>query len=168
MKIKRAIVIGVALLGVTVLVAAILPHGEQTRLHASARIKWKKQAIMDVMKRSADRQLITSELAALRDESTHTTEGWWVGTNALLMTNGEYLVFSDINAKQDGRIHDLFIARGSDGKWYYSTYHFCVQMISVRIDEASGSIGEFAKTYFAKEFDGLSDEYLQKTWPVRK
>jgi hypothetical protein len=166
---KRKLLIGAgAFIFVCVVVLALLPNPENRRLHARARIKWKDQAIVDVMTRSNDRQSITNELAALWQESKHSDEGWWVGTNVLTMTNGEFLVYSDINAKEDGRIHDIFIARGSDSKWYYSTFHFCVRMMNARIDGAPGSIAEFGRTYFASEFDGQSDECLKKTWPQKR
>jgi hypothetical protein len=87
------------------------------------------------------------------------------------MTNGEYLVYAHIDAKEDGRIHDIFIARGSDGKWYYSTFHFCIGMVTLAAEVLgpgwNGSISEFATAYSAHEFDGHSDECLKKTWPFK-
>ena len=50
------------------------------------------------------------------------------------MTNGAYLVYSQLCTKQNPRIHDIFIARGSDGKWYYSTFHFCIEMFTLRAE----------------------------------
>ena len=157
-----------ALAGIATSLIILLPVGEQARLHASARKRWKEQAIADVMKRSADGPSVTNELAALRETSKSGDDRDWIGINALLMVNGEYLIYSDINSKEDGRIYDLFIARGSDGRWYYSTFHFCMNMVSARMEDPPGSIAAFAATFFAKEFDGCSDECLRKTWPVKK
>lgn len=138
------------------------------RLHSPARKKWKEQAIADIQGLSANRKAITNEIAALRAEATQSTEGWWVGTNVLVMTNGEHLVYSQICSKQNSKIHDIFLARGSDEKWYYSTYHFCIGMLTLRIEEAPGSLKEFATNFFAVEFDGKSDACLEKTWPLKK
>lgn len=82
------------------------------------------------------------------------------------MRNGDWLAYANICHKQDGRIRDLFLGRGSDGRWYYSTFHFCNQMIVLKMEEQSTNLVEFAKTYYLREFDGRSDECLQKTWPA--
>jgi hypothetical protein len=90
----------------------------------------------------------------------------------IVMTNGEWMAYSNVCRKKQRRIHDLFVGRGSDGKWYYSTYHFCIDMIVLRMDaiqgEAPGSLGEFTNKYFLREFESSSDDCLQKTWPVKR
>ena len=116
--------------------------------------------------------MITNEIAILHAEAAGESGDGWIGTNVLLMTNGEYLVYSHVDAKEGRGIMDLFLARGSDGKWYYSTFHFCINMITLHgeiLEESKyGSIAEFASAYAAREFDGKSDECLKKTWPVKK
>ena len=87
------------------------------------------------------------------------------------MTNGEWIAYTNICRKQDFKIQDLFIGRASDGKWYYSTYHFCIDMVVLRMREdmlepRPGSVKQFADEYYLKEFDGRSDECLRKTWPL--
>jgi hypothetical protein len=80
--------------------------------------------------------------------------------------NGEWLAYTNVCRKEDRHIHDLFLARGSDGRWYYSTYHFCIGMIVLRMEEQQPEdLAGFAKTYFLRTFDGQSDDCLQKTWP---
>lgn len=170
MKKKLLIGAGVFLL-ICVAVFVLLPKPEERRLRAPERKQWKEQAIARVSAGSRDRQMISNEIAALHAEVANQSGDGWIGTNLVLMTNGEYLVYSHIDAKQDRRIHDLFIAHGSDGKWYYSTFHFCIDMIVLRggmWGERTGSIAEFAKIYSVREFVGKSDDCLEKTWPVKK
>ena len=88
------------------------------------------------------------------------------------MINGDWIAYSNVCSKQNRRIHDLFIGRGSDGKWYFSTYHFCINMIALRIrtdiEGAHGSLLEFSNDCYLSEFDGSSDVCLQKTWPPKR
>ena len=171
MKKKLLIVLGLVLL-LSLALIAVLPSPMQRRLHALERKQWKGQAIARITSGSLNQGMISNEVALLQAEAANHSGDGWIGTNALLMMNGEHLVYSHIDAKQDHRIHDLFLARGSDGKWYYSTFHFCINMITLRAEIAGepkhGSIAEFVQTYSAKEFDGQSDECLKKTWPVKK
>jgi hypothetical protein len=147
---------------------AALPLTEKSRLHAPERKQWKEQALARINAIGDGERAVPNEIAEIRAEITKGSGDGWIGASFLLMTNGEFLAYSDINAKEDGRIQDLFLARGSDRKWYYSTYHFCVGMVSIRGDDQPASIAEFSSRYFLREFDGRSDECLEKTWPMKK
>lgn len=170
MKRKWLIWLGVVVL-MGVVAFALFPNPEERRLRAPERKEWKKQALAQVSATSGNTQLISNTITALRAEAEKNPDEGWLGTNLVLMTNGEYLVYSHIDAKQDRRIHDLFLARGSDGKWYYSTFHFCINMITLRMgfmgEGATGSIQEFTNAYALREFDGKSNECLKKTWPFK-
>lgn len=171
MKKKLLIVLGLVLL-LSIALIAVLPSPVQRRLHAPERKQWKGQAIARIIAVSRDQGMISNEVAVLQAGTVHHSGDGWIGANVLLMTNGEHLVYSHIDAKQDHRIHDLFLACGSDGKWYYSTFHFCIGMITLRAEITGepkhGSITEFVQAYAAQEFDGQSDECLKKTWPVQQ
>lgn len=88
----------------------------------------------------------------------------------ILMTNGEWMVYRSICRKENFWVRDLFLGRASDGRWYYSTYHFCINMCALgRMGEGQpSSLADFAQTYYLKPFDGRSDECLQSTWPPRR
>lgn len=171
MKKKLLITLGLVLL-LSIALIAVLPSPMQRRLRAPERKQWKGQAIARITSGSRNQGMISNEVAVLQAEAANQSEDGWIGTNVLLMTNGEHLIYSHIDAKQDHRIHDLFLARGSDGKWYYSTFHFCIDMITLRAaiggEPKHGSIAEFVQTYAAQQFDGQSDECLNKTWPVKQ
>ena len=79
------------------------------------------------------------------------------------MTNGEYIIYASRHGRNSGFDH-LFLGHGSDGRWLYSSYHFCNSMTMLNSDDDPGSITEFVKRYSAREFDGKSDECLQRTW----
>lgn len=96
----------------------------------------------------------------LKSGSSH-----WTSDHMLIMTNGEYLVYASRHGLHSGEVKHLFLARGSNGKWLYSTFHFCNSMVAVVADDPPGSIADFSSKYFTREFDGTSDVCLEKTWP---
>ena len=88
------------------------------------------------------------------------------------MTNGEWIAYANVCWKEDSHIHDLFLGRASDGKWYYSTFHFCIGMLVLKmgmIEEGEhGSVSKFAEKCYLRTFDGHSDECMQMTWPRKR
>ncbi len=139
------------------------------RLRGKPRREWKDKAIADISLKSADSGWIESQLAELKSTPADAwPESPWLSDNFLLMKNGEHIIYSSIYYKpeMDRHIFDLFIGRGSDGKWYYTTYHFCVGMLWLRDRLGQPeSLDDFIETCYLKEFDGRSDECLNRTWP---
>ena len=173
MSSKKKLLIGIGVfLFVCVITFALLPNPQERRLRAPERRQWKEQALAQVNATSRNAHTISNEVTALQAEAGKNSDDDWIGTNVLLMANGDYLVYLHIDAKQDRGISDLFLARGSDGKWYYSTYHFCINMVTLRMggrgEGRRGSILEFASEFALREFDGQSDECLKKTWPAKR
>jgi hypothetical protein len=129
------------------------------------RKAWKNKAVTQIAQCSDNSAWVTSEVARLKAGSEGQFDSW-MSRQMILMTNGEWMVYSSFCRKQDFRICDIFIARASDGKWYYSTYHFCINMIVLRdMHGQPGSLAEFTNKYSVRQFDGRSDECLQRTWP---
>lgn len=147
----------------------MLSHGGD-RLHARARKEWKERTIPEIARRVADTNWLASEttrLQARRGEEPDSA-GWFTD-RLILMTNGEWMVYGNKCSKEDRRIHDIFIGRGSDGKWYYSTFHFCIGMVTLEMwGQQPASLGQFVDTCFLREFDGFSDDCLRKTWPPER
>jgi hypothetical protein len=161
----KIIAIIVVLVGLGIL-AVWLPR----RNAQAARKAWKEKAVLQIAAWE-NGPAISNDVLMLRPVApTHDNEVGWVGTNVLLMTNGEHLVYAARHGRDNplNPIHHLFLARGSDGRWLYSTYHFCNDMVGIFAEDPPGSLAEFQKTYFARQFDGKSDECLQKTWPAEK
>jgi hypothetical protein len=56
--------------------------------------------------------------------------------------------------------------KASLAKWYYCTFHFCRDMITLRVTEEwqPTSLTQFIDAYLLVPFDGRSDECLKATW----
>ena len=160
---KLAIRFAVNLLLVLVGIAA-LSAGAWRLSNLSAarqRAKWKESALRQL----AGLTLTNARVGSNHDELGDSHE--WVHDRILLMTNGEHIIYAYRHGRNDGSVDHLFLGHGSDGRWLYSTYHFCNSMNMIMNDDPPGSITEFANTYFAREFDGKSDECLKHTWPSK-
>ena len=135
-------------------------------LRAKERRNWKDGAITRIGKRVADTNWIAAEIRAIRARIAQDgIEGGWFSQELILLKNGEWLVFGNKCNKEDPKIRDIFVARGSDGQWRFSTFHFCIGMISLHVEDQPESLAAFNKTFFTRPFDGRSDECLNKTWP---
>lgn len=129
-----------------------------------ARKVWKDEALTQIANTSLTNSEILTEIDQIKHPTSDLNFGW-ANEHVISMTNGEYLVYAFYHGFNNGFVDHLFLARGSDGRWYYSTYHFCNEMAAVRGDDPPGSIAEFAKRYSVREFDGKSAVCLQHTWP---
>jgi len=112
-----------------------------------------------------DEIVIVGTLAPPPTAAEASDDASWLSERIIVTRKGEWLAYANSCQKQDGRIPDIFLARGSDGHWYYSTYHFCVGMVVLRMEDQPEDLAAFTKTYFLRTFDGQSDDCLQKTWP---
>jgi hypothetical protein len=130
-----------------------------------ARAEWMKAALPQLAKLSIANREIGVEFDNLNNGGNPGLNRDWTGENVLMMTNGEYLIYAFRHGFNNGFVDHLFLAHSSDGRWWYSTYHFCGHMVGVQNDDAPGSIAEFSRKYSAREFDGKSEECLKHTWP---
>ncbi len=155
------------MLCVAALGLAVLMGGE--RLNSKARKEWKEKAIVEVAQQTSDTAQVRKEIESLKTKPSGDSE-WdrWISDDIIVMTNGEWMAYRNTCAKEEGRIPDLFLGRGSDGKWYYSTYHFCIGMIVLKtMMDQPESLTKFRSDGYLREFDGHSDECLKKTWPLK-
>jgi hypothetical protein len=155
--------VSVAVLVAGMLIAVALRYAPSS----SARRAWKDKAIAELSSRVNDSAWVSSELARLRGTGTNSSDApdSWLSPHLIVMRNGDWIAYASICQKEDRRIRDLFLGHGSDGRWYYSTYHFCKGMIVLRLEDQSEDLATFAQTYCLRPFDGRSDECLRKTWP---
>jgi hypothetical protein len=161
---KWFIIAGVAGLLITTGIALFRPRDQ---LRSSERRSWKQKGIAEIAARIADPAWLTNEFTRLKVQSggDSDSKASWLSDRIIVTRRGEWLAYANVCRKESAHIHDLFLARGSDGRWYYSTYHFCIGMIVLRVEEQPEDLAGFAKTYFVRTFDGQSDDCLQKTWP---
>jgi len=163
MKRRKVILLGFLLL--IIFCFAVFPRLDP--LTSKHRIAWKNEAIISLIKRMDDPAWLNNErnrLQSIASKDTDESSGW-LSSHLILMKNGDWLNFESISHKENPRIYDFFIAKGSDGHWYYSTYHFCKDNVALKMDDQSGSLPEFVKNYSLQSFDGKSDDCLKKTWP---
>lgn len=132
---------------------------------ARDRARWKGPALEKLAGMSFTNEVIRRELDELKAGPTPNVNLGWTHDHVILMTNGEYIVYASRHGANSGFVDHLLIGHGSDGRWLYSTYHFCNMLAALRGDDPPGSIAEFQKSYFAREFDGKSDDCLKHTWP---
>ena len=167
MKKKLVIAGAVGMLCLAAYGLAVVTGGD--RLSSKGRKEWKEKAIAGIVQRTSDGAGIIKEIETLKTNSSEESE-WdrWISKDLILMTNGEWVVYRSICAKEEGRVPDLFLGCGSDGRWYYSTYHFCVGMIVLKtMMDQPENLAKFKQDCYLREFDGRSDECLKKTWPTR-
>jgi len=129
------------------------------------RALWMEKTLPQLASFPLSNVQIQNEILEIKNNSPRGPYDGWVDEHVLLMTNGEFLIYAFRHGANSGLYDHLFLAHGSDGSWYYSTYHFCNYMVLVQHDPQPGSIAEFAKTYSVRQFDGKSKECLQHTWP---
>ena len=152
-----------------ILVALVFGWWSVTRYnYQRARTAWKTTTLERLAGLSFTNVDINRELEALKAHRGVGEHREWTADRILLMTNDEYLVYASRHGFNSGFVDHLFLAHGSDGRWYYSTYHFCNSMAAVIGDDPPGSIAEFVSRYAGREFDGKSDVCLQHTWPEKR
>jgi hypothetical protein len=150
-----------ALLILSLAVFVVLQYRGHTRK------AWKNAALAHLAEDVKDLAWVSKRLKELEqagpDDSE--TEGGWFKRDFVLMKDGEWMAFRSICRKEDWRINNLLVGYGSDGRWYYSTYHFCIGASVFRMYGQPDSLVAMAKQYRLLPFDGKSDESLEKTWP---
>jgi hypothetical protein len=135
-------------------------------LHSRARKRWKDQAIAEIEHRLKDKKWLDSEVSHLNAATAKNPYNGWVGDELLVTKNGEWIVCQNVCSKEQHTPvrRDLFIGRGSDGKWYYSTFHFCVGKCVLQMQRQPDTLAQFVDGYWLRPFDGKWDEALSETW----
>ena len=163
---KKLAVIGTAICLCAVALGVVIFVGGPQRLDSKARRQWKDTAIVQIAKQTGDSAAIFKEIEAMKTTPLESEWDTWISEDLIVMTNGQWIAYRNVCQKEEERIPDLFLGLGSDGRWYYSTYHFCVRMINLKdVMGQPKSLTEFSKKYYLREFDGHSDECLKDTRP---
>jgi len=165
--VRRKLIIWISM--PVILVGLVFGWWSVTRYkHHRARASWKATTLERLSGLSLTNDNVSRELETLKASRGAGERQEWTGESVLVMTNDEFLVYASRHGFNSGFVDHLFLAHGSDGRWYYSTFHFCNSMAGARFDEPPSSIAEFASRYAAREFDGKSDVCLQHTWPEKR
>ena len=130
------------------------------------RREFKRQAIAQIQRRIPDKVWLDAEIARLATNA-RPSEGTWYSDELILAKNGEWIICQSVCPKEQNTTvkQDLFIGRGSDGKWYYSSFHFCVGKCVLAMEQwQPASLNEFVVAYCLEPFDGRSDDCFRATW----
>src|SRR5207253_303219 len=104
------------------------------------RTTWKSAALGQLAGLSITNERISAQIKALKASTIHEGYRDWVGDDVLLMTNGDFLIYAFRHGFNNGFVDHLFLAHTSDGRWLYSTYHFCNRMGALVAEDPPGSI----------------------------
>ena len=166
---KTFALLGAALCLCAVTVGVVALYAGPAPLDSRAQKQWQNQAIAEIASQSGDAAPILEEIAAMKVR-TSVDSAWrrWISDDLIVMRNGEWMAYRNLGAKEQGRIHDLFIGRGCDGRWYYSTYDFSTGMGALKTNLGQPrNLSTFRADCLLHEFDGRSDKFLKRTWPLR-
>jgi hypothetical protein len=129
------------------------------------RRNWKNEAVAEVARLSADGAWISEQTAAVKKQTAEMPhQNAWVGSQIVVMGNGEWVVFKNECVHHHQLLGDIFIGKASNGRWYYSSFHFCCDMIVPRMEGQPADLRTFITDYCLREFDGKSDEAINQTW----
>src|SRR5437016_4620456 len=121
MRKKRGVQLAVVLL-------LLLATGLSLRwLLSSQRLRknWKNQAVIEVARLAADRSWVSEQTATIQKEVSAGPRGTWVGDSIVIMRDGEWVVFQNECVHRHQLLGDIFVGKASNGRWYYSSFHFC-------------------------------------------
>ena len=132
--------------------------------HSADRRLWKNRAVVAIASNLQDPEYLKKrfgEIPKPRGElDTSITQ--WKTADTIVCRDSSWLAYRAQCHKSDRKVHDIFIAKASDGTWCYSDYHFCIDLMM--LEEQPESLMDFKYRYFMIEFDGSSDEALDPTW----
>jgi hypothetical protein len=120
--------------------------------YRTERRAWKDGAVAAI-----EREFVTPPDAGAKD-------GEWLTTSKIVCADGSWLAYRSQCHKADPKIHDIFVAKASDGRWYYSDYHFCIGALVLAMNGQPETLEKFKSRYFLVEFDGSSNAALSPTW----
>jgi hypothetical protein len=160
MGMRAKIVIGVIVLSLAALAVGIVIRPD--RYHSSARRAWKNAKLIEL--RSS--KPVEARAASNGEEALFGIE--WIEDDVLRFANGEWIQYRSQCHKEDSAVYDIFLGRGSDGVWYYSTFHFCRNMVVLQMSHQPASLASFRTDFCLTAFDGTSDVCLMPTWPVQR
>ncbi len=122
--------------------------------HSAERREWKDQAII----------AIGNDLKDPDHPKKRREWDGWLTKSIIVCEDGSWLAYRSQCHKEDPKVHDIFVAKASDGRWYYSDFHFCVGAVVLEMRGQPESLERFKVGYLLAEFDGVSDAALAPTW----
>jgi hypothetical protein len=134
-------------------------------LTEEARTRYAHTAVARIKALDADKEILQKKI---KTEQAQRLETDGIRQPYMVMENGEWMLYYQEAGKADFVVGDLFIGKGSDGRWYYSPSHFCVDMLCARMDGPLPNLKHFLEnemfkfTTFATVDELLESECYKK------
>lgn len=140
MKRVAVIVLGIVGLTVLTLVGVYVVRNLETW-------RYQQRAMAEVLVLAEAQRILEKDNGNIAKEFDDES---WITPDVLYFKNGDWLVYRSRCSKEDWKVRDTFIAKGSDGKWYQSNYHFCIRLFALRMHGQSPDLPTFAERYSLK------------------
>lgn len=133
---------------------------------SAERRAWKNDALEAIRKDLAAPDYLKRRFGEVPQAGSFfdTEEDGWLTPDTIVCRDGSWLAYRSRCHKEDAAVHDIFVAKASDGRWYYSDFHFCIDAIVLKMRGQPESLAAFKAGYHLAEFDGHSDDALAPTW----
>jgi hypothetical protein len=159
-------IVSVSVVILCVIAVGIFVVGKRfDEFHTVERRKWKNDMIASITTDLKNPDYLKERLGEVPKPMADfdTSEPQWLTEDTIVCRDASWLAYRAQTHKNDPKIHDIFIARASDEKWYYSDFHFCKQMMVLESNGQPETLEQLKKEYSLVEFDGSSDDALNQT-----
>jgi hypothetical protein len=130
--------------------------------------QWLERSVEAVRSLSTETNWIADAIESMHANPKDELGRHFISPDLVVMTNGEWIVCRAATHKQGTQFPELFVGYASDRRWYYSTYHFCNQMMVLGFDGQPPCLSEFVSKYSLAAYSGESYQTLKSTWPTEE
>src|SRR5258708_7295318 len=109
------------------------------------RRTWAHDAVSGIDRLARDRSWVAEQTNGVKRQMSEMPrqQGAWVGHQVAIMGDGEWIAFKNECVHRHALLGDIFIGKASNGRWYYSSFHFCCEMIVPQMDEQPADLPTF-------------------------
>jgi hypothetical protein len=128
-------------------------------MRAARAIEFAIAATVEITDYTADEKTLSAALSLAKPtpQGTSLNGNFQTGIAAdvIVAIDGGWLAYEQECSKRDRSTGDVFVAKGSDGRWYYSTAHFCIDMLMAEMSAPYDDLPQFVddKMFEVHAFD---------------
>ncbi len=130
--------------------------------------QWLERSVAEIRALSSETNWIVGAIESMHATPEDELGRHFISPDLVVMTNGEWIIYRSATHKQGTEFSELFVGRASDEQWYYTTYHFCRQMMVLGADGQPPSLAHFVTSYYLVPYTEQPYEKLTKTWPLKE